>query len=122
MRFSLRTKSSISGMIAGLAGVLGFQIFYFFLVIPPSKIAILNLFWTSFVMWGVFGFLMFLRSIADNRKLRQGFLLFGLVLLALLVVAPYQNLFYIPAFAFPGYYAGIGLWILATLIRRLAEL
>ncbi len=118
MNLEFKTREKTSSIILGLASLIGFQIFYFTLVINPQKISDPSIFWLSFFAWGSLGFVMFLRNVEGKRKAQDAFLVFAAVLTISLVLTSFNGALASTTFSFPGFSLGIALNGLIILGRR----
>lgn len=126
MSFNLKfeTKESTLAIIGAIATLFGFQIFYFTLVIPFDRIthgsASFSLFfWSSFFMWGVLGFVMYLRKTKkDIRRAQDASLVFAVLLSATMALATTDSYLLPIPYSFPGFPAGIAVNGSILLIKR----
>lgn len=124
LKIKFETKESSWAILAAIVGFLGFQLFYFTLVIPFEKIAHASpsfalLFWVSFVVWGLLGFLGYLRKTKrEIRSAQDAFLVFGLALFATIALAGLDSFLSPIPLSFPGFAVGIAANGSIVLIKR----
>ncbi|MCL4519107.1 MAG: hypothetical protein M1587_07915 [Thaumarchaeota archaeon] len=119
MKFTLKTKESTVSILGGIAGLVGFNLFYFTLALPPTEIAQPIIFWTSFCAWGLLGLVLSLRVGNDRRKMQDAFLIFAIIMIVMLGLAAIDaSNFASMVLSFPGFPAGIAVWSALILLKR----
>lgn len=121
MQFDLRTTGSNLQLVGGIAGLVGFQFFYFILGLPYSFVIRAGApYWILYAFWGVIGLLISLRkSKNENRRTQNLFTVFFIVLMGavgLTAVVHSANLF---LYAFPGFWVGVAFSVVLILMKRM---
>ena len=110
MRLTIDTPEKSWPMIGGVLGLIGFNVFYFTLALPPSKIGKPLLFWGAYACWAAVGCIMLLRDEESQRaKTRQAVQIFILSIIVTSLLTAVDRVFLLTLLAFPGFYGGVAL-------------
>jgi hypothetical protein len=119
MNFKFRDDEGTLTLLASITGLVAMNAFYFGLALPVASIRDQTLFWTFYVLWAMLSFLLALRDVKGNRRAREAFAVFALLLVACLGLAGASVIPVQVAASFPGFFAGIAVWSTIVLIKRM---
>jgi len=117
MKVDWDAEESTPSILIGFAALLGFELFFFTLVVPIGSVMSSRGFWASFSVWAALGLGLLMRNVKGRRKARQAMLAFAILLFVALLLGAISksNLLWE---GFAGFYAGIGIYAIIVLISR----
>ena len=124
MNRRFKDAESTRTLIVSIVGLLGFNLFYFGLALPPSQITDSSLFWVSYLAWGALGFGMLSRDVKNDpkgsRRAKGAAAIFAIILASLLTLAAVGTIPGQVPLAFVGFFTGIAAWGMVVLLSRFA--